>query len=442
MNIILIAIDTLRADHLDCYGYERATSPALRALAEDGVLFEDFFAPAIPTDPSFASLFTGLPDYAHRIAGVIPPRAVPDDAPWLPDLFAGAGYHTCALDNLQGHADFFGRGWADYSWPGMGTDKEKREKRNAEIMTDAAVELMERLPDDDPSFVFLHYWDPHTPYFPPGPYDGLYYEGDPTDARHDSMRKCRAQGSPGVGWIDSEVTDADYVVAQYDAEIAYNGEHLWRLFDALKERGLYDDALIVAFSDHGEVLTGHEGAFDHHGLYDANLHVPLIMKLPGQERAGERVRGMVQMTDLPLTLLERAGLAVPEPMEGADLLEMGPDPEDGPHEELFLAEGTWQVKRGVRTREWKFIRAASDTYEHNWHGTAPKELYNLRDDPDEQGNLIHLEPEVAAELEGRLDAWLEQMKARCGWSDPLIEDGPTLLKDFSERKVTPAEDIV
>ncbi len=442
MNIILIAVDTLRADHLDCYGYERATSPALQALAEDGVLFENFFAPSIPTDPSFTSLFTGLPDYGHAIAGVIPPRGLPEEAPWLPELFAAAGYQTCALDNLQGHAEFFRRGWEQYSWPDMGRDKKKREKRNGELVTGAATDLMDELSAADPFLVFLHYWDPHTPYFPPGPYNGLYYEGDPTDPRHSSMRRCRAQGSPGVGWVDDDIADADYVVAQYDAEIAYNGEQLWRLFEALKERGLYDETLIVAFSDHGEVLTEHEGAFDHHGLYDANLHVPLIMKLPGAERAGERVKGLTQMTDLPVTLLRRAGLPVPEPMEGADLLAIGPAPEDGPHESLFLGEATWQVKRGVRTREWKFIRAASDTYRHNWHGSAPKELYNLARDPEEQGNLIHTEPEVAAELERRLDRWLEQMQARWGRPDPLVEDGPTLLKDISGRKTTPAADIV
>jgi len=442
VNVILVAIDTLRADHLGCYGYERATSPALRALAEDGILFENFYAPAIPTDPSFASLFTGLTDYGHRIAGVIPPRAIPDDAPWLPRIFGEGGYHTCAVDNLQGHAEFFGRDWDEYCWPRVERDKEKREKRNAEHVSNAAVELLEELPDGNPFLMFLHYWDPHTPYLPPAPYDGLYYRGDPKDPRHDSMRRCRAKGSPGIGWIDPEITDADYVTAQYDAEIAYNGEHLWRLFGVLKERGLYDDALIVVFADHGEVLTAHEGAFDHHGLYDANLHVPLIVKLPGQQRAGERVRGMVQMLDLPVTLLELAGLPVPGAMMGTDLLAMGPEPEDSPYESLFLGEGTWQVKRGVRTRQWKFIRAASDTYEDNWHGTASKELYNLADDPDEQGNLIHAEPEVAAELERRLDRWLEQMEARCGWSDPLVEDGPTLLKKQGERKITSPEDIV
>ncbi len=440
MNVILIAIDTLRADHLACYGYTRQTSPTLAALAGEGILYEDFIAPAIPTDPSFASLFTGLPDYAHRIAGVIPPRSVAEGAPWLPEVFRDAGYFTCAVDNLRGHADFFGRGWQDYSWPGMGREDEEGVKRTGEFVTAAAEDLLDRLPADDPFLMFLHYWDPHTPYLPPPPHDGMFYDGDPTDPRHDSMKAVRAFGGPGTGWIDDDVTDADYVTAQYDAEIAYNSEHLGAFVAALKERALYDDALIVVFSDHGEVLTDHVGYFDHHGLYEANIHVPLIVKLPGARNAGSRVEHMVQMTDLPVTLLNAAGLDVPSDMEGADLL-APPDGASAPHENLYLAEGTWQVKRGVRTCDWKFIRAASDSYKHNFHASPLRELYNLQKDPHEQVNLANAEAEVAAELERRLDEWLARMKDRWGWDDPLLEDGPTLLKEIGERDTTPAAEI-
>jgi arylsulfatase A-like enzyme len=237
------------------------------------------------------------------------------------------------------------------------------------------------------------------------------------------------------------VTDARYVAAQYDAEIAYNSAHLGAFFDELRKRGLYDESLIVAFSDHGEVLTDHEGYFDHHGLYDDNLHVPLIMKLPDREHAGRRVDTMVQMTDLPVTLLRAAGLAVPPAMEGADLLQLPAGTDRAPHENLYLGEGTWQVKRGVRTRDWKFIRAASDSYEHNWHASPVRELYNVATDPREQVNLANVEPEVAAELERRLDDWLARMKDRCGWEDPLLEDGPTLLPEIGKREVTPALEI-
>jgi len=442
VNVVLIAIDTLRAGRLECYGYGRRTSPALAGLAREGILYESFSAPSIPTDPSFASLYTGLPDYGHRIAGVIPPRPVAEGAPWLPQMFADAGYFTCALDSLQGHGEFFARGWQDYSWPGMGHDKEAGVKRNAEVTTGAAVDLLDRLPSGDPFLMFVHYWDPHTPYLPPAPYDGMFYEGDPTDPRHTSMRDVRAFPGPGTGWIDADVTDAQYVAAQYDAEIAYNSEHLLALFDELKRRGLYEDSLIVAFADHGEVLTGHEGHFDHHGLYEDNIHVPLIIRLPKGEGAGRRVPDMAAMTDLPVTLLRAAGLAVPPQMEGLDLLEVAAGRGESPHGNLFLGEGTWQVKRGVRTRDWKFIRAASDSYEHNFHGTAPRELYNLESDPGEQANLVNVEPLVAAELERRLDDWLVRMKDRYGWEDPLLEDGPTLLKPRDKDKLTPASEIL
>ncbi len=441
MNIVLVSIDTLRADHLECYGYHRPTSPTLAALAREGVLFENYFAPAIPTDPSFASTFTGLNDYAHRIAGVIPPRAVPEDAPWLPELLAAAGYHACAADNLRGHAKFFERGYADYVVPDMAADKERRVKRNAEHVTAVAVEQLGRLPADRPFFQFVHYWDPHTAYWPPPPYDGMFYDGDATDPRNLSMHKARAYSFPAWGWIDPAVTDMDYVIAQYDAEIAYNSEHLGAYFDALKARGLYDDTLIVVFSDHGEVLDKHEGFFDHHGLYDDNVHVPLIAKLPGGELAGTRVGALTQTLDVPPTLLRAAGVEPPEAMEGLDLLALAGDAQAPGHRQLFLGEGTWQVKRGVRTRRWKFIRAASDSLMHNWHATALRELYDVEKDPEEQTNLANVEPLIAAELERRLDNWLTAMKEWCGWDDPLVEDGPTLRRGRPQREPRPAEDI-
>ncbi len=439
MNIILIAIDTLRADHLGCYGYGRQTSPALDALAEDGIVFENFFAPAIPTDPSFASLFTGLADYGHRIAGVIPPRRIPEEAPWLPALLTDAGYHTCAVDNLHGHAELFGDGFAERRWPGMGSDKEARVKRNAELISAAAVQMLDDLPGGRPFFQFVHYWDPHTPYWPPEPYSGMFYEGDPRDPSKTSMLEVRAGPFVGWGWIDEDITDAGYVCAQYDAEIAYNSEHLGAFLEELKARDLYDESLIVAFSDHGEVLDRHEGYFDHHGLYDDNIHVPLIVKLPGAEHAGARVEPMVQMLDLPPTLLRLAGADAPADMCGKDLLAVAQG--EAGYENLFLAEGTWQVKRGVRTRDWKLIRAASDTPLHNWHGTAVRELYNLAKDPDEQTNLINVERDVACELERRLEKWLLRMHERYGWPDPLVEDGPTLRRKQSPRSPTPAAEI-
>ncbi len=406
MNIILISIDTLRADHLECFGYHRPTSPTLAALAREGVLFESYFAPAIPTGPSFASTFTGLNDYAHRIAGVLTKRPLPEDAPWLPEMLATAGYHTCAADSLKWQNAFFERGYADYVVPDAATDKERRVKRNAEHVTAAAVEQLDRLPADRPFFQFVHYWDPHTAYWPPPPYDGMFYDGNPADPRHTSMRKARAYGFPAWGWIDPAVTDMDYVIAQYDAEIAYNSEHLGRYLDALKARGLYEDALVVVFSDHGEVLDKHPGHFDHHGLYDANVHVPLIVKLPGGELAGTRVDALAQTLDLPPTLLRAAGVEPPPAMEGLDLLAPARDNSAPGHRQIFLGEGTWQVKRGVRTRRWKFIRAASDSLEHNWHADPVRELYDVRKDPDEQTNLANVEPLVAAELERRLDEWL------------------------------------
>ena len=214
------------------------------------------------------------------------------------------------------------------------------------------------------------------------------------------------------------VTDAEYVVNLYDGEIRYMDHHLARVFEALAP--VRDNTIVVITADHGEILNEQLGYFDHHGLYEPNVHIPLIMSWPGTLPAGRRVPGMVQNLDVAQTLLDLTGIQQSYDMEGLSLLPAIYGVRDRNYSEVFFSEATWQVKRAVRTDRWKFIRSI----EPDPHGRPERELFDLEADPLEQTNLAEDHPETVADLEGRLDAWIARRLVETGRdSDPVADQG-------------------
>ena len=214
------------------------------------------------------------------------------------------------------------------------------------------------------------------------------------------------------------VTDAEYVVNLYDGEIRYMDHHLARVFEALAP--VRDNTIVVITADHGEILNEQLGYFDHHGLYEPNVHIPLIMSWPGTLPAGRRVPGMVQNLDVAQTLLDLTGIQQSYDMEGLSLLPAVYGVRDRNYSEVFFSEATWQVKRAVRTDRWKFIRSI----EPDPHGRPERELFDLEADPLEQTNLAADHPETVADLEGRLDAWIARRLVETGRdSDPVADQG-------------------
>lgn len=422
MNVVLIALDTQRADHLGCYGYPRPVSPFLDKLAGEGVLFECCYAPNIPTHPSFTTMHSGTEAITHNIVniggGVEPAPGVR----LLAELLSERGVFTAAVDNMRRH---FPRGfdvYADYAWdrgtPGV--------LRKAETVTARALETLDQVASAGrPYFLFLHYWDPHTPYLPPEPFRGRFYPPgrDPYDRANTSMDPVWAfepfrwyfhTWMPGV-------TDTAYVNALYDAEVAYMDEHLRPVLAGLAERGLDRDTVVIVTADHGEVLDEHEGQYDHHGLYEANVHVPLLFWSPRGLSRGRRVPGFVQNLDLAPTILDLCGVPNRGGMEGQSLLPCLFGLRDGNYDELYFSEATWQVKRAVRRGRWKLIKALLPSFHE---GSPPMELYDLEADPDEQRNLIDAQPEVARDLETRLDAYVARRLQETGRDiDPIFEQG-------------------
>jgi arylsulfatase A-like enzyme len=293
--------------------------------------------------------------------------------------------------------------------------------------------------------MFLHYWDPHTPYLPPPPFDRMFYSGDEKDPRYTSMDPVWA--APWFAkyfqeWLPG-VTDIEYVKAQYDASIAYSDACISRVLQALDRRGMLDDTLLVINADHGEELDDHRMWFDHHGLYDTNVRVPLLLWRPGCIPAGARVDSMVNLLDVTPTLLELAGM--PEAVERERMLgrSLTPllegerreargessdkglaalSPPEGTWDAIYLTECTWLRKRGWRTPQWKLIRAL----EEDIYGNPMVELYDLAADPGEQQNVAESRPEVVQELEEEMNRWVSQRRASTRLPDPSIDQADAL----------------
>ncbi|HWQ11554.1 MAG TPA: sulfatase [Roseiflexaceae bacterium] len=419
MNIVLIALDTQRADHLGCYGYPKRTSPFIDSVARRGVLFERCYAPNIPTHPSFTTMLSGKEAITHDIINIGGGVPIAPGVRLLPEILREHGYVTAAVDSMGRH---FTRGFDEYltyEWDRSNPTV----LRKAETVNAKALPLIERLARQErPFFLFLHYWDPHTPYLPPPAYRRRFYpkDRDPYDPTNHSMDE--AWSWEPFKWYFHEwmpgVTDSEYVINLYDGETAYMDRHLRAVFAALAP--VRADTLVILTADHGEIMDEHVGFFDHHGLYEGNVHVPLIFSWPGKLPAGVRVPGFVQNLDLAPTLLDMAGIPDRDGMEGLSLLPTIYGLRQGNYETLYFSEATWQVKRAIRTARWKFIQAL----EPDPHGGPLRELYDLQADPAEQRNLVEALPEVARELQERLEAWVARRLRETGRAvDPARAQG-------------------
>ena len=427
LNVVVIAVDALRADHLGCYGYERATSPNIDRLAEQGVLSERFYCSAIPTHPSFTTLYAGQHAVTHGVVSHGGDAKLAPETPTFPQVFLKSGYTTCAIDNLMRERLWFGRGYEYY------IDSSLRRVLNLGVTCE---ELNHRgLPwlrshASEPFLFFVHYWDPHAPYTPPEKYRGLFYEGDPCDPSNRSLEPFWAHPFGAMArdsWLRSPaglITDADYVAALYDQEIRHVDDGIGALLETIDDLGLADRTLVILLGDHGESMTEHGIFFEHHGLYDATLHIPLIVRCPGRTPQSVRVPQMLQTHRLAPTILEAAGLPVPPTMHGQSFWPLlSGQTQEGGQEAAVSLECTLQAKWSLRTVDYKFILSR----EPDFYGNPMRELYDLENDPLELRNIAEERSQLAAEMEDRLEAWIAEELKRAGRrQDPLIEQGISL----------------
>ena len=439
MNFVIIAVDCLRADRLGCCGYHRNTTPFLDSMAEESHLFEQFFAPAIPTQPSFTTTFTGQLPTTHGIVAHRGRWHLDDSAPFLPEILKQHGYATAAVDNLADqHQPWFSRGFDTYLNP-----RQPGTYPDCFLYNEAAINWLEHH-GQDPFLLCLHYWDPHTPYMPPPHYRSLFYEGDPTTANRGSLD--RFYNRPLRDWWVSDwldrmaaewpnaqgkhITDLEFVRSQYDAEVRCADDGIKELTEALDRLGILDDTAILVYGDHGEELGEHGVFFDHHGLYDTNIHVPLLVKWPEGDRRGKRHRGLVQHTDIAPTLLDAAQVTIPPEMDGFSLVPVLETDAQLQEKRLLLSvECTWMGKWAVRDENWKYIRARVPDF----YNGPMEELYDLKEDPGEQHNLAEKVPEIARQQRDKLESELWIRLAKGGHTeDPVLSHGITLGKGMYE----------
>jgi arylsulfatase A-like enzyme len=420
-NIILFGIDSLRADHMSGYGYERLTTPHLDRFAGEGTLFERNFSPSIPTTPAYASMLTGRDCFGTQVVALRHKGGLRQDVPTLAEILREEGYDTTCV-GFSGNPS--SRGFDKYiDYPAWGSWNEGRSPKAQKLNEVAIPELDRLVKGKNPFFLFLRHMDPHAPYLPPEPYERAFYHGNETNKRNKSMEPVmnfKPFRDFFASWMPPGISDKDYVIAQYDGAIAYMDACIQTLFNAIASHGILDETIIVINGDHGETLYDHECWFDHHGIYDNVLHVPLIIRYPGKVPAGKRVSGFTQHKDLVPTLLdlaeiERADLT----MEGRSLLPIMHGEVASHESEFYITECTWMRKHGWRTPQWKLMIAL----EPDFHFKPEVELYNLVEDPEENNNLAEEQPAIVAMLRDRMNAWITKRESETGKPNPMHHQG-------------------
>ena len=420
-NIVLLGVDSLLATHMSCYGYHHLTTPHIDRFAEGATLFEKTYSPHIPTTSAYASMLTGLDTFSTQVVALRHQGPLREEVKTLAEILGDVDYDTTCV----GFSGPSARGFDTYlEYSGWGPDESGRSPK-AENLNKTTLPELNRLidqSDEKPFFLFLRHMDPHSPYLPPAPYERMFYHGDECDPSNTSMEPVMAFKpfcDYFASWMPPRITDKDYVIAQYDGAIAYMDACIQTLFNALEACGVLDETIVVLNGDHGETLYDHECWFDHHGIYDVTLHVPLIIRYPGRVPAGKRVAGYNQHKDLVPTLLELADIEADIAFDGKSLTPLMNGEITSYDSEFYITECTWMRKHGWRTPEWKLIVAL----EPDFHFKPPVELYNLIQDPDENNNLVDEHPDIVNVLETRMKNWILQREQETGLTNPIMTQG-------------------
>ena len=423
LNLLFFGIDSLRRDHMSLYGYNRLTTPHIDKYLSDGVVFENCFAPAVPTTPGYSSMMTGLDIFSTDVVALRHQGDIAPGVKMLSEILGENGYNTTCV-GFEGNVG--GKGYQKYlNYSGWGAGADGRAHK-AEGLNEAATPELERLADiykkeNKPFYLFLRHMDPHSPYLPPRPYERIFYQGDEFDPTNKSLKTCyefKPFRDYFLSWFPAGCTDAEYVIAQYDGAVAYMDACINHLLVKLAALKIEEDTIVVFTSDHGETLDDHDCHYDHHGIYDPTLVVPFAVKLKGCGDLGRGARfpDYCRQQDIVPTLLDVLGIDAGIKFDGRNLMELVRGGTIRQEPEFYITEATWMRKHGWRTPEWKLIVAL----EPDFHYKPPVELYNLIDDPAEYNNLADAEPEVVKFLTERMNAFIAEREKATGRTNPMI----------------------
>jgi len=426
-NIILISVDTLRPDHLGCYGYERETSPRIDALAAEGAVFENAISSTSWTLPAHAALFTGLADSVPGCYDT--DKQLDPSRVTMAERLSALGYDTVGFfSGPYLHPVFgLGQGFDEYedcsSYERLSLETVAKtgsieaariDRASHEDITNPRVyervsawlETTARTPDDGaaarPFFMFIHMWDVHFDYIPPAPYDTMFdpdYEGTIDGANFFFNDRINPQMS---------ARDLEHVIALYDGEIAWTDDHIGRILDDVERLGLTGDTIVALVSDHGTEFFEHGGKIHRRTLYDEVIRIPLIIRYPGHVTPGARHDEQVRLIDVMPTLLDLAGADRPGDVMGQSLVPVLAGGTLGP-DTIAISE-LFTVGRELRS----FRRSGGKLISDEKAGQIA--MFDLRSDPGESAPFHDVSAEdewVQALLQDKRQAtkWLDGFRA-------------------------------
>jgi len=409
MNVILISLDQLRADRVHCLGNPRPTTPNLDRLAEQGVRFSHFYTVAPWTAPSYSTLMTSLFPSRHGVTLFWRPGdpLIDSNVPMLAEIFKAWGYHTAAFVNngVAGKA-LTGRGFDEYDQGqpnGQVKDITQRGGEGYNLAPETTEKLLPWLEQHraQPFFLFVLFLEPHSPYNPP-PQDDIFKTSaypNETNTGYDLQRGHLFRLAM-LG--DQQAVERLYDL--YDGKIHFVDRYVGQLMDQVEKLGLGDNTLIVVTSDHGELLYSHPGdflTFDHRSLYDAVIHIPMIMAGPGLPK-GKRVDAMASNIDTAPTILNLAGIAPPKDAAGQSLLPLIEGKVAAANKYIYAEEDVVVPLRSVRTERYKLIE---NLY------TGKVQLFDLQSDPNEQHDIAGQAAGIQADLQSHLQSWMAENHA-------------------------------
>lgn len=439
-NVVLIVVDALRRDRVGAYSDDNLT-PNIDSLAENGEVFDHCYSCINATDASLTTIFTGLYPTHHGVTNhgnniTEEEKRYVSSTTSIPEII-NETHGTYGIDTLKRWHE---RGFGNYlnprrvernsvtnkvadrmnQLPSLVKDPLKKiyksysgntQLTESEMITNQALEILET--ENPPFFLFLHYWDTHIPYLPTEHHSQFIRQRSYDDERSLDEVLSQIEGSQWCQRLkDGLIGDSTKVSdmkRKYDAGVWEVDRSIGRIINALKEEGLYEKTAVMITSDHGESFTEHGVIFDHHGLYDPTVHVPLIIRAPGFKGREDQ---FIQHFDLAPTIINLLDIDYPTAQfDGVSLTKKDGERELG-RDAIFVEEGHTARKRAVRTKNHKYIKRLDDQsvcrYCEIRHAPA-RELYDLEEDPDEENNVVGENPELGKDLDDKLQSWINHL---------------------------------
>ncbi len=405
--VLLIGIETLRADHVGCIGYARNTTPVFDAIAREGVVFSKVMATSSWTMPTVMSVLTSLYPEAHGTTNY--DRKLPEDVTTLAEVLRENDYKTVAfvsnltLDGRHGFYQGFDL-YDDFSvWLGFGKlvggpnadpNLDVHQILTNKPLTRAALRWIEQN-HQEPFFMFVFYFDPHYDYIPPPPFDTMF------DPNYDGLVDGRGIAEEPLRSNRPSQRDLDHIIALYDGEIRDTDTYVSKLLNEFARFGILDRTLVVIFGDHGDEFYEHGGTGHAHTLYNELIHVPLILKWPSMIPKGKRIDALASQVDIMPTILDYLGIQQKQPIQGTSLRDLIEGRVRQVHD--FVFSGGRGHRCAVINNQNKLILNP---------GAGAREFYDLLNDPREQNNIHRAKESSAllASFEHYLEQWTSENK--------------------------------